>query len=544
MTVMDLLSDEAASQADARRRWLDEGDHQAALRGLTESRTASGHGQVGAIASGSPHATSAGFQVLKVGGNAADAAVAAAFAMMVADPPNASPAGRGHILWARAGESPKAIDGATMAPSHVPAGQGRLPDTQALPLPGIVRAVLQLHATAGHLPLSRVVAPARALAQEGFAVPLELARIWAWRAPELKDADARRHYLRDGKAPRRGEVFCNPGLAGFFDKMIETGKDPFSDPDYASAFCARLAHKGAFWTADDLIAADPRNGETVTYSGRDWSLTSIGRQGWGHTLLRIVALAASVEPEGPLEAEIAHLLAILRAFEERPEELRSLKPKTDPLPWDVLCDRLGDPLPPEWAAQEFLSDTLDRIALSAPEEERDTTHLSVVDASGMCVSLTQSIGPHFGARVADPETGILIAHSYRMAEDPTPNARDVTEQCPCLLDLGQVRYALGGAGSERIPGAVAGVIRHLLQGIPLGTALAAPRSNWVGATARLHLDAPEGLEDRLAAAGADFEFTGRGPVDHLGIVQAVGRRCDGFLEAAADPAYAGTAAAE
>ena len=167
----------------------------------------------------------------------------------------------------------------------------------------------------------------------------------------------------------------------------------------------------------------------------------------------------------------------------------------------------------------------------------------MIDGDGMRVALTQSIGPHFGARVADPETGILIAHSYRMAEAPEPGSRDVTEQCPCLLDIGAARYALGGAGSERIPGAVAAVVCGLLAGQDLFGAMCAPRVNWVGDTVRAHVDAPAGLEARLQAAGAPVAFTGRGPVDHLGIVQAAGRRTDGTFEAAADPAYSGAAIA-
>lgn len=539
MTLPDILADATGTRA----RWLTEG--RAAIRDtLASGRCAEGTGALGAIATGSPHATDAGMEILRAGGTAADAAAAAAFAMMVADPPNASPAGRGHILWAAAGEPGRAIDGATRAPGNLPLGLPGLPDKQALPLPGIVRAVLSLHAQGGRLPLAEVAAPARDLAREGFRVPQALAQVWAWRAPELTDPDARRIYLPKGRALEAAEVFRNPGLASFFDHLMHTGRDPFSDPEFAAPFCARLAAKGAFWTLDDLLGADPLTGETVTLDGPAWQLTSIGRQGWGHTLLRIVALVASTGVQEPLETEIAHLLAILRAFDERPEELRSLKPKTDPLPWEVLCARLGDPLPTDWAAPEFLANAVDRARLPDPGEERDTTHLSVVDASGMRVALTQSIGPHFGARVADPETGILLAHSYRMAEDPTPGARDVTEQCPCLLDMPGAAYALGGAGSERIPGAVAAVIRHLLDGQPLDAAMIAPRSNWVGADARLHLDAPEGLEARLSAAGAEVSFTGRGPVDHLGIVQAVGRLETGHVIAAADPAYAGTAGAE
>lgn len=542
MSVAGLLSD-AAAGAGGRARWLAEGDAEAARADLSRGRCAEADGTIGAIACGSPHATRAGFEILARGGTAADAAVAAAFVMMVADPPNASPAGRGHILWAPAGLAPRSIDGATAAPKSLPEGLGKLPDARALPLPGIVRAVLSLHREAGRLPLAEVAAPAREIARDGFVVPDELARVWAWRAPELSDADARRHFLPNGAHVPAGATFSHPGLAAFFDRLIATGRDPFADPEFAAPFCARMADKGAFWTVEDLRAADPLDGEVLALQGPDWRLASIGRQGWGHTLLRIVGLVDSARPGSPLDAEIAHLLAILRAFEERPQELRSLKPKDDPLPWDVLRARLGDPLPDNWVAPQVLADAVDRARLPAADEERDTTHLSVVDASGMRVALTQSIGPHFGARVADPETGILIAHSYRMAEDPMPGARDVTEQCPCLLDVPGASYALGGAGSERIPGAVAAVVRHLLAGAGLAHAVTAPRSNWVGATARLHVDAPSGLEDRLTAAGAAFEFTGRGPVDHLGIVQAVGRRADGTVMAAADPAYAGAAAA-
>ena len=116
-----------------------------------------------------------------------------------------------------------------------------------------------------------------------------------------------------------------------------------------------------------------------------------------------------------------------------------------------------------------------------------------------------------------------------MTHTQEPGARDVTEQCPCLLDLRGAEYALGGAGSERIPGAFAAVI--------------APRTNWAGDRVRFHVDAPPGLEGRLIRAAVPVSITGRGPIEHLGVVQAAGRRAGGRLEAAADPAYAGVALA-
>jgi gamma-glutamyltranspeptidase/glutathione hydrolase len=488
----------------------------AACRGADQTLAAEGPGAVGAVATGSPHATRIGMDALRAGGTAADAAAAAAFAMMVADPPNASPAGRAHILWARPGGAPQAIDGATAAPAAL------APGGAPLPVPGAVRAVLALHAAAGRLPLSAVAGPARALARDGFAAPAELARVWAWRAPEIADPDARRVYLPAGRAPRAGETFAQPGLAAFFDRLIETGRDPFADPDWAAPFCERLAAKGAQGTPEDLAAAAPRAGETVTFSGEGWRAVSIGRQGWGATLLRILELTAPFAAAEPADATLAHLAAVLNAFAER-------------------TGAPGEPLPADPAAALAAGSATTQTA--PPGEDRDTTHLSVVDRDGMRVALTQSIGPHFGARIAEPQSGILIAHSYRMAEAPAPGARDVTEQCPCLLDIGADAYALGGAGSERIPSAVAAVIRRLLDGAPLADALAAPRAHWMGDHARLHVDAPPGVEAALARAGARAAFVGRGPVDHIGLVQAVARRRDGAVSAAADPAYAGAAAA-
>ena len=140
---------------------------------------------------------------------------------------------------------------------------------------------------------------------------------------------------------------------------------------------------------------------------------------------------------------------------------------------------------------------------------------------------------------------IMAARSAALpgGEALEPGARDVTEQCPCLLDLRGAEYALGGAGSERIPGAVAAVIRGLLGGLDLAGAVIAPRTNWAGDRVRCHVDAPPGLEGRLIRAAVPVSMTGRGPVEHLGVVQGAGRLAGGRVEAAADPAWAGVALA-
>ena len=506
-------------------------------------------GKHGAVACGSPHGVRIALDLLKAGGCAADAAVGMAFALIVADPVNCSPAGRGHVLYRQDDEEPHAINGTTRAPEHVRAGAA------PIPLPGILGALLQLHGKSGKLPLGQILQPVIELAETGFEVPDELAQIWAVRAGDLKDEDARSWYLPKGKIPVAGDVFRHAGLALFFRELAASGKDPFADIEFMSGMCARNAAKGLSWTEKDVWHVFPRDGEVVRLAEEDWELVSIGRQGWGHTLLQITALnqwAAKAGFTGEA-LELAQLMAIAQAFDDRPQHLRSLKPKSSPIPFEDLLDRALFAEAEAWRnVRSALSGDLDqhdlvgiapemeRADLGVAAEERDTTHMSVIDANGLQVSITQSIGPHFGARMADPKYGILFGHSYQMEFDPLPLAEDVTEQCPSLLRKGDAVYALGGAGSERIPGAVANVVRHLIAGDNLASAMCRPRANWVGPLVRLHIDAPRQLLEKLQKAGINTEITDRGPVDHLGIVHAVGRRGASF-EASADPAYAGAA---
>jgi gamma-glutamyltranspeptidase len=99
-----------------------------------------------------------------------------------------------------------------------------------------------------------------------------------------------------------------------------------------------------------------------------------------------------------------------------------------------------------------------------PEMRRaDTTHLSTVDETGLAAAITTSIGPHFGALVAAPDDGFMFAHSYRMAELDHIVQRDRTEMVPTILRHADGRcFAVGAAGSSRIPGAVLRTVVNLV----------------------------------------------------------------------------------
>ena len=169
------------------------------------------------------------------------------------------------------------------------------------------------------------------------------------------------------------------------------------------------------------------------------------------------------------------------ALDDRPQELSTLKPKKNGYSLGMISSRA-------FAARraESIKAKLSSPPVASPEQTRvdlhDTTHLAVMDAEGNAVSLTTSIGPSFGSRVASAELGFLYAHSYRMRSDPAPGARDETEMTPAILSKGGRPFlAIGATGSERIPTAILQVIVNMIdRGMSLERAVSAPRIFSVG----------------------------------------------------------------
>lgn len=516
-----------------------------------------GRGRGGAIACGSPFAVDAGARILRAGGNAVDAAAAACLALMAADVANASIGGRVQILIRPEDGPVAAIDGATRVPQGTPplAHPGEVRDGFAVvPTPGGIVALIEAHARWGTLPIGDIFAPAIGLARDGFAVPPHLAALWAVQVPRLDaDAGARALFLKpDGTSYRAGEVFRNQALGETLETLAASRGEALREGPLADTLADACRLGGGYLSAADLAADGTEDGEIISFDYKGAEIFTAGRQGWGQTIGEILGIASALEIERdwPGEGAIcAMALTVLQAFADRPEEISGLRPKSNA----IDPHRLVDPA--------FITGRAKHIAqlLSAPggamaaaiagmlgsgdgSGDRDTTHLSVIDAAGDAVALTTSIGPHFGAAVAVAELGVLCGHSYHMATSPKPGARDWTEMSPTIGRLGDgTTMAIGGAGSERIPVAVAQVLLHLLgRTVSLREAVAEPRLSWKNAMLRLHCDFGSARIERLQKQGFPVQVTGRSHVDHVGVVQTVIRHADGSFEAAADPAYDGS----
>lgn len=516
----------------------------------------SAQGAYGMVATGNPYATAAGVRMLEAGGNAVDAAAAACFTLMVADPAMTSLGGRTQMLVVLRDGSTIGLDGATQAPVGVPplaSPEERRELFQVVPVPGNPAALAHAVSQYGKLPLARVLQPAIELAEKGFTVPPNLATIWNNERERLaRDPGARELYLRpDGSAYAQGETFRNPRLARLLRALAQAGPNGFYRGPVAKTLADDVANKGGYIRRSDLETYRPQPATIVRTGYRGYEIVTLGRHAWGNTLVEMLNILSHFElrrGEPPPEEVELLVRVIAQALEDRPQILGSLRPKPDGLSLERISSR-------EFAREraERIREALKQAVPSvsplppgAPDEARDTTHISVMDSEGNAVALTTSIGPRFGACVATPELGFLYAHSYRMRSDPTPQERDLTEMTPTIvLRNGRPMLAVGAAGSEQIPGAILQVISNVLdRGYSLERAVQAPRVSWSGRNLRVQTGIPETYVERLRVRGFVRLQTTPGDMQrHLGIVQAVLYDADsGMFVGAADPVYDGSAA--
>jgi gamma-glutamyltranspeptidase/glutathione hydrolase len=463
-----------------------------APQSAAQERTAQGSQYM--VAAPTAEAMEAGREVLEAGGTAIDAAAATAFALMVTDPLMSSVGGRAQILVRLADGTFVGIDGATQAPLRVdqPARIGHGYGT--VPIPGGPAAVEQMLKEYGTLTLEAVLQPAIRLAEEGFVVQPDLeAALQAQqdRFPQYLGTIPD-FYQADESPYSAGEVLRQPTLARTLRVMAREGADALYRGPLADAFVADMDRNGGLVRHDDLAQYRPRVGEVVRgeYRGHD-----------------IVARGGNCDG-----ASVIEMLHILEHFDLAGYDL------TDPEYIHIVAQALwvgrSDEYVPDWmqvskhhAARRLREIDLTRalpIPVRGGGPDGDTNHLSVVDAAGNAVAMTQSIGPGFGSRVANPELGFFYAYSYDMNDEPVPFQREKTSQSPTmLLNDGAPFLVLGSAGSGRIPGSIVRTVVNVIDHeMSLEDAVAARR--WFIADNELRIEAtglPSHTQEALEALG-------------------------------------------
>jgi gamma-glutamyltranspeptidase/glutathione hydrolase len=455
---------------------------------------------------GQPQGARAGEEVLAAGGNAVDAAVAAALVAGVVALPSCGIGGYGgHLVIARAdGRKVTAIDFNSAAPAAARPDlfplddQGRVKGGAnahgwlAAGVPGTLAGLQLALDRYGTQPFRKLVQPALRYARDGFTVSAGLAAaVQRARRQLARDPVAARLLLPGGEPPKAGDTFRNPDLAALLQELAEAGSvEPFYRGAPARRIAAAFQKHGGLVTADDLAAYRAREVEPLALKWRGFSVHTAPLTAGGATVLEALAVLKALgwkrRPADAPETLLTRVEALRLVWHDR------LRYFGDPEKVKVPLDRLLSEAHARRLAgrvEAAVRAGKPAAAEGAARPAGGTIHLSAADTEGNLVALTLTHGDGFGAQVAVEGMGLLLGQGMSRFEPRPghpnsvgPGKRPLHNMRPTVVlhDRRPV-LALGATGGRKIPNAVLDVLPHYVgRGTSLADTVAAPRLNTQG----------------------------------------------------------------
>lgn len=385
----------------------------------------------GAVATSQPLATQAGIHALRMGGNAIDAAVAAAAVLDVVEPFSTGCGGDAFALVHLAGSTkPIGYNGSGHSGSLVTLSELRDRGWQAMPVrggptvtvPGAMHLWHTLVDAYGLLEFSDVLNPAIRYARDGFPVSPIIAEVWRHVTGVLRSDYARDVFTANGAAPRRGQLMKNPDLASVFRGVAAEGLGYFYEGDIAERIVRTVEADDGFLTLDDMRRHATTVTEPVSLSYCGYDVYEHPPNGQGFAALIMLGLMEEVEASTapPMSAERYHLM--IEAKKLAYADLYAHN--ADPDFYDVPLDEL---LSGKYLKKR--AEMIDRNSvMEAPEtgltSGNDTIYLATADGEGNAVSFINSLYMGFGSGLVVPGTGIKLQNRgslFRLDPDH-PNA--------------------------------------------------------------------------------------------------------------------------
>lgn len=372
----------------------------------------------GIVATSQPLATAAGLEILAQGGNAADAAVAAAAALNVSEPTSTGIGGDCFALFYQAQTGRVfALNGSGRSPASLSLdrlqreGFGKeLPPYHAytVTVPGACAGWCDLIDRFGQLPLEKILAPAIRLAEEGFPVSPITAHFWQLGAArQLSSAPGGQELTIAGRAPRAGEIFRNPGLARALGKISAEGKDGFYQGEIAQAIAEVVQAAGGCLSLADLGQHQSTWEDAIHTSYRGVNIWECPPNGQGLTALLALNILEgfNLAELPPLSSQRLHLMieSLRLAFADTNWHVAD--PAFAPAPLQELLSK-------SYAAErrkliDPMKATLDQKK-GAPFASSDTVYLSVVDGQGNACSFINSNYMGFGTGIVPAGWGFSL----------------------------------------------------------------------------------------------------------------------------------------
>jgi gamma-glutamyltranspeptidase/glutathione hydrolase len=532
-------------------------------------------GRVGVVTSLHPLASMAGMRLLLAGGNAFDAAVAAAIATTVVDPKNGTIGGQGFAtVYVARDRAVKALNFYGMAPKAATlerlAGRPYKKGYLSTPVPSNLKGYETLHRAYGVRPWAEVVQPAIELAEHGFVVDEGFGGLLTVLEKDLDFPSTRRVFFPSGRPPRAGEVFRQPDLARTLKAIAKDGADAFYRGEIARRIAKFYADHGGILAYEDLAGYRAQWVEPISVDYRGYTVYTQPPNSSGIAVLMQLRLLEGFDLKalGHNTPEYLHLLGEVQRLAISDRNRYVADPEFVSVPTARLLSReyaaerrallqpgrTMDRVPPPSSNATGAAREAERPAGDAPKKQ-NTTHLTVVDAAGNMVSLTQTLGAWYGSGVVAADTGVVFSnqlrHLHTEPDSPAalgPGRRPRSNQSPLIvLKDGQPWLAIGTPGSDGIWQRLAQVLANMIDfGMDVQAAVAAPRMIYGGYQETGTAVPPVfEIEDRIAPAtiaalrSKGYELTVI-PSDE-GSVNGVARDlATGFLQGGADPRRLGT----
>jgi gamma-glutamyltranspeptidase/glutathione hydrolase len=482
------------------------------VTGLPWATRSEVYAQHGMAATSQPLATQIALDILKQGGSAVDAAIAANAALGVMEPTGNGIGGDLFaIVWDAktkklhglnaSGRSPEGLTLAMLQEK----GLKSMPAYGPLPVsvPGAVDGWFELHERFGKLEMSEVLAPAIGYAREGFPVSELIAYYWRASARGLSRYEGfSETFLRDGRGPRTGEMWTRPLLANTLEKIGAEGRDVFYKGEMADTMAAFMKRVGGYLTKEDFAKHRSEWVEPVSSNYRGWDVWELPPNGQGIAALQILNIIEQydVKTMGFGSADYVHLFAEAKklAFEDRAKFYADMDFAEVPVDWLISK---------EYAQQRAKLIDMQKAATSYPAgnpnlQNGDTIYLCTADAEGNMVSLIQSNYRGMGSGLCPDGLGFCFQDRGQLfdltpgrANSYEPGKRPFHTIIPAFVTKdGEPLMAFGVMGGATQPQAHAQIVINMVDfGMNLQEAGDAPRM--------LHSDSSQPTGEQMSTGG-------------------------------------------
>ncbi|TXF88396.1 gamma-glutamyltransferase [Neolewinella aurantiaca] len=517
-----------------------------------------------AIAGPHPKATEVGLEVLKNGGNAIDAAVAAQFAMAVVYPRAGNIGGGGFLVYRDKDGNSETLDYRERAPAaadrdmyldeegNVIPGLSTL-GHRAVGVPGTVAGIEAMHQKHGSKPWGELVSYAIDLAENGFRLSqAEVDRLKRYHDDFVKFND-NSPFLDTLSV--EGTLVQQPELAATLSRIRDNGAKGFYTGKTADLLVAEMKSGGGLITHEDLVNYEATWRTPIRKAYKDYEIISMPPSSSGGVALAQMVEMLEAYPLAEYGFQSAKAVqvtaeAMRRAYADRAEYLGDSDyyhvPIDSLLNDEYLAGRMADFRTDSAGSSDFIG-----AGLNAVRETYETTHISIIDAQGNAVSITTTLNGNFGSKVIVDGAGFFLNNEMddfsakpgvpnmfglvgKEANAIQPGKRMLSSMTPTIVEKdGELFMVLGAPGGSTIITAVLQTLLNVVEfEMPLAEAVDAPRFHhqWLPDVI-LHEKTAlgNGVKEELADMGYEFR-----EVKYMAVIKALQRMQDGSISAAAD----------